>query len=285
MDVYLGVDVGSTSTKAAVVNANGEVLAKSYLMTAGQPLEAIKQVMAQLAPVGRGQGAGDGDVGVTGSGRYLVGSFIGADLIKNEITAQTRAALQIDPRGRHHLRAWRPGLQVRLPAERHGARLPDEQGLRGRHRQLHRRAGRAAGGLHPHAASSRRLAFDAGSLLDLGEKCTAFMSQAVTSAQHAGVSMETIVASLSTSLAKNYRSKVVSGRKVGEHIFLTGAVFYNDAVVAAFRAEFPGKTFIVPVHKEVTGAIGAALLAAEALPAGPQSGFKGFAAMAEASTS
>ncbi|MGB2853588.1 MAG: BadF/BadG/BcrA/BcrD ATPase family protein, partial [Dehalococcoidia bacterium] len=94
---YLGVDIGSTSTKAVILDESGiKVMAKNYLMTAGRPVEAIKEVFRNLLP-DIGDNARIAGVGITGSGRYLVGSFVGADLIKNEITAQTRAAADIDP--------------------------------------------------------------------------------------------------------------------------------------------------------------------------------------------
>ncbi|MDH4068168.1 MAG: hypothetical protein OEU97_04440, partial [Dehalococcoidia bacterium] len=94
---YLGVDVGSTSTKAVIMDESGRrLLAKNYLMTAGRPVEAVRQVFRNLLQQDAGKVRIAG-VGVTGSGRYLVGGFIGADLIKNEITAQTRAAAEVDP--------------------------------------------------------------------------------------------------------------------------------------------------------------------------------------------
>ncbi|HAV10513.1 MAG TPA: hypothetical protein DCX22_02720, partial [Dehalococcoidia bacterium] len=90
-----------------------------------------------------------------------------------------------------------------------------------------------------------------------------------------GVSIQVITASLANSIAKNYLSKVVGARKLGKKIILTGAVFYNQAVVSAFSKQLKDKTLMVPEHKEVTGAIGAALLAKEDLH-GRQSRFKGF---------
>ncbi|MBI4321272.1 MAG: hypothetical protein HY675_22505 [Chloroflexi bacterium] len=281
LDVYLGVDVGSTSTKAAVISRTGQVLAKSYLMTAGQPLEAVKKVMANLAPEVEGK-VRVRAAGVTGSGRYLVGSFIGADLIKNEITAQTRAALQIDPRVNTIFELG--GQDSKFVYLENGTALDY---------QMNKACAAGTGsfidelaeqlGISTRTGEFARLAFDATNQMDLGEKCTAFMSQAVTSAQHAGVATEVIVASLALSLAKNYISKVVAGRRIGDHVFLTGAVFYNEAVVSAFKAELPGKTYVVPEHKEVTGAIGAALLAMEATPADAESRFRGFSKVAEAS--
>jgi predicted CoA-substrate-specific enzyme activase len=281
VDVALGVDVGSTSTKAAVIDPDGRVLAKSYLMTAGQPLEAVKQLMANLVPMVEGK-VRVRAVGVTGSGRYLVGHFIGADLIKNEITAQTRAAVQIDPRVNTIFELG--GQDSKYVYLENGTVLDY---------QMNKACAAGTGsfidelseqlGISTRTGEFARLAFAADCQLDLGEKCTAFMSQAITSAQHAGVGLEVIVSSLATSLAKNYRSKVVGTRRVGDRIFLTGAVFYNDAAVSAFKAEFPGKTLVVPEHKEVTGAIGAALLALESMPEGAESRFKGFSAVARAS--
>ncbi|MCL5784837.1 MAG: acyl-CoA dehydratase activase [Patescibacteria group bacterium] len=280
-EVGLGVDVGSTSTKAAVITPGGEVLAKTYLMTAGQPLEAIKQVMANLVPMVEGRVMVKA-VGVTGSGRYLVGNFIGADLIRDEITAQTRAALNIDPQVNTIFEMG--GQDSKYVYLENGVVLEY---------QMNKACAAGTGsfidelseqlGVSTRNGEFARKAFDAEEQLDLGEKCAAFMSQAVTAAQHAGASLEKIVSSLSISLAKNYRSKVVGMRRVGNHIVLTGAVFYNEAAVSAFRAEYPDKTFVVPVHKEVTGAIGAALLALEEQPADKLSQFKGFSQLAEAS--
>ena len=79
---YLGVDVGSTSTKAVILDESGKtILAKNYLMTAGRPIDAVKQVFRNLLSDGA-EKVNIAGVGVTGSGRYLIGSLIGADLSK-----------------------------------------------------------------------------------------------------------------------------------------------------------------------------------------------------------
>jgi predicted CoA-substrate-specific enzyme activase len=242
----LGVDVGSTSTKAAVITPDGEVLAKSYHMTVGQPLEAIKRVMADLARAVEGRVVVRG-VGATGSGRYLVGHFVGADLIRNEISAQTRAARHIDPTVDTIFELG--GQDSKYVYLRHGAILEY---------QMNKACAAGTGsfidelaeqlGAPTRTGEFARLAFEAGVQLDLGERCAAFMAQAVTSAQHAGVPAGIVAASLATSLAKNYCSKVVGRGRVGQRMLLTGAVFYNEAIVAAFKAEFPDRTFVVPEH-------------------------------------
>ena len=87
---YLGVDIGSTSTKAVVLDDSGkEILAKNYLMTSGRPIDAVKKVFSNLLQDGAGKVDISG-VGVTGSGRYLIGSLIGADLIKQQYRLPNR---------------------------------------------------------------------------------------------------------------------------------------------------------------------------------------------------
>jgi len=92
---YLGVDVGSISTNLVVIDEEKNLFAKRYLMTAGRPVEAIKRGLKEI-----GEELGDRvkimGVGTTGSGRYLTGDFIGADIVRNEITAQATASAHID---------------------------------------------------------------------------------------------------------------------------------------------------------------------------------------------
>jgi len=270
---YLGVDVGSTSTKAVIMDELGtQLLGKNYLMTAGRPVEAIRQVFRNLLRDGADKVKIAG-VGVTGSGRYLVGGFIGADLIKNEITAQTRAAAEMDPEADI---IEIGGQDSKLVIKRNGVVV-----------DYHMNKACAAGtgsfidelaemlGISVTNGEFADLAFAAPHTIELGTRCAAFMGQAVASAQQEGVPLEIITASLANSIAKNYLSKVVEHRKLGDKVILTGAVFYNKAVVSAFHQQLEGKTLTVPEHKEVSGAIGAALLARESM-AGQESKFKGF---------
>ncbi len=275
---YMGIDVGSTSTKGVILDKSGKtIMAKNYLMTAGQPLEAVKQVLSNLyAAVG--DTAEIAGVGVTGSGRYLVGSFIGSDIIKNEITAQTRAAAELAPDADI---IEIGGQDAKLVIKRNGVVIDY---------QMNKACAAGTGsfidelaemlGVQVKNGQFANLAFEAPYLIDLGSRCAAFMGQAVASAQQEGVQMEVITASLSSSIARNYLSKVVEHRRLGDEVILTGAVFYNEAVVAAFQQLLEDRNIIVPQHKEVTGAIGAALLAREEMAEG-KSRFKGFQRLIE----
>ena len=270
---YLGVDVGSTSTKAVILDESGKrILAKNYLMTAGRPIDAVKQVFRNLLRDGADKVRIAG-TGVTGSGRYLIGSLIGADIVKNEITAQTRAAAEIDPEA-DIIEVG--GQDSKLVIKRNQVVVDY---------QMNKACAAGTGsfidelaemlGVSVKNGDFANLAFGASHTIDLGTRCAAFMGQAVASAQQEGVPLEVITASLATSIAKNYLSKVVGSRKLGSKIILTGAVFYNQAVVSAFNEQLKGKTLTVAEHREVSGAIGAALLAKEMI-SGHQSKFKGF---------
>ncbi|MDD5093309.1 MAG: acyl-CoA dehydratase activase [Dehalococcoidia bacterium] len=276
---YLGVDVGSTSTKAVIIDQSGKtVLAKHYLMTAGRPLEAVKEVFRHLYDEWVGDNATIAGVGVTGSGRYLVGSFIGADMIKNEITAQTRAGEELEPEADI---IEIGGQDSKLVIKRNGVVVDY---------QMNKACAAGTGSFIDELAEMldvsvkdgqfANLAFEAPHTIDLGSRCAAFMGQAVSTAQQEGVPIEIITASLSNSIARNYLSKVVEMRRLGDKVILTGAVFYNQAVVSAFKQLLPDKQLIVPEHNEVSGAIGAALLAKEEMTdAGSK--FKGFRKVAD----
>ena len=95
IEAYVGVDVGSISTNIVVIDKHQNVLSRRYLMTAGRPLEAVKRGLYEV-----GLEVGDKVIvcgaGTTGSGRYLTGDFIGADIAKNEITAHATAAANVN---------------------------------------------------------------------------------------------------------------------------------------------------------------------------------------------
>jgi predicted CoA-substrate-specific enzyme activase len=110
--VCIGLDIGSVSTKAVALSAAGELLAAVYLLTAGRPLEAAKRSLDGLA--GHIREAGIAAVGVTGSGRKLVGHAVGADLAIDEITAQARVPARVG--------------RMPTPSSRSAARTPSSYG-------------------------------------------------------------------------------------------------------------------------------------------------------------
>lgn len=255
--VYLGIDVGSVSTNLVLIDEAGKVLAKRYLMTAGQPLEAVKQGLKELGEEWENKVEILG-VATTGSGRFLVGDFVGADVVKNEITAQATAASAIDPKVDTIIEIG--GQDSKFIRLKNGAIIDF---------QMNKACAAGTGSFLEEQADSlgisiykefAELALSASNPAPLGERCTVFMKSDLVHYQQKGVPKEDLVAGLCYAIAYNFLNKVVEGRPIGEHIFFQGGVAANKGVVAAFE-QLLGKPIIVPPHHEVTGAIGAALLA------------------------
>jgi predicted CoA-substrate-specific enzyme activase len=270
IEAFLGVDVGSVSTNVVVIDRRMRVLSKCYLPTAGRPIEAVKQglaeVGAEIGPLVRIMGAG-----TTGSGRYLTGDMIGADVVRNEITAQATAAAAIDPTVDT---IFEIGGQDSKYISLHNGIVVDFE--------MNKACAAGTGSFLEEQAERLGIrikqefeehAFDAASPCRFGERCTVFIESDMVHAMHTGAGVNELAAGLAYSIVYNYLNKVVAGKRVGNRIFFQGGVAANKSVVAAFE-KITGRPITVPPHHEVTGAIGAAILAMRETAGG--SSFKGF---------
>jgi len=118
------------------------------------------------------------------------------------------------------------------------------------------------------------LALSSPAPVPLGERCTVFMESDLVRQQQLGASVDELVSGLSYSIVRNYLNRVVGDRKIGKRVFLQGGTASNPGVVAAFEKVL-GQEVTVPPHHDVTGAIGAAILAMRA-DTGKSTKFKGF---------
>ena len=268
---YLGVDVGSISTNVVVIDRDMKVLAREYLMTAGRPLEAIteglRRVGTKLAGRVKIMGAA-----TTGSGRYLTGDFIGADVVRNEITAQATAAAAINPEVDTILEIG--GQDSKFISLKNGAIVDfmmNKVCAAGTGSYLEEQAEKLGISIKEEFG---RLALEAKNPVRMGERCTVFMESDIVHHQQRGAVKEDLVAGLSYSIVHNYLNKVAEDRPIGNTIFYQGATAANRGIVAAFEKVL-GKKVTVPPHHDVTGAIGAALLALRERT-WDESGFKGF---------
>ncbi|MHB8996544.1 MAG: acyl-CoA dehydratase activase [Armatimonadota bacterium] len=268
---YLGVDIGSISTNVVVIDEAGKVLSKRYLMTAGKPIEAVRQGLREVGA----EVADRVDIKgccTTGSGRYLIADFIGADVVKNEITAQARGALAIDPLVDTIFEIG--GQDSKYISLSNGAVVDFEMNkvcAAGTGSFLEEQAEKLGISIKGEFAD---LAFKSQSPIDLGERCTVFMESELMKHQQGGTEIPDLVAGLAYSIATNYLNRVVARKPVGERIFFQGGTAFNKAVVAAFEM-VTQKPITVPAHNEVTGALGCALIALEH-DTGAGSRFKGF---------
>ncbi len=270
-DVFLGVDIGSISTNLVLIDRKKRVVARKYLMTAGNPLEAVKRGMAEI-----GEEMGDRvmvkGATTTGSGRFLVGDFIGADVVKNEITAHARGAVNVRPDVDTIFEIG--GQDSKYISLKDGAVVDftmNKVCAAGTGSFLEEQAEKLGISIK---GEFSKLALESNAPAMLGERCTVFMESSLNKLQQTGTPKKDLLAGLSYSIVKNYLSTVVGDRKVGDVILFQGGTAYNRAVKAAFEKEC-GKTIIVPPHHDVLGALGCALIAFENEPeAGSR--FRGF---------
>jgi predicted CoA-substrate-specific enzyme activase len=261
--LYLGVDVGSISTNLVVMNEACDILIKRYMMTRGRPVEVVKEGIREIyEELTRrfGNGYKIGGVCTTGSGRYLIAEILGADLVKNEITAQARAAFHIDPEVDTIFEIG--GQDSKYISLEEGAIVDFEMNkvcAAGTGSFLEEQAEHLELDIE---SSFQDAAFSSTLPADLGERCTVFMETALINQQQRGISKEDLAAGLCYSIAKNYLQKVVQNKKIGKKIFFQGGVASNVAVKSAFE-NILGKEITVPPHNEVTGAWGCCLLARE----------------------
>ncbi|HUW20333.1 MAG TPA: acyl-CoA dehydratase activase [Sedimentisphaerales bacterium] len=259
IEAWVGVDVGSLSTNVAVIDRQRRILAKAYLMTAGKPLEAVRQGMDVVGRKVAGKvkilGAAS-----TGSGRYLTGDFIGADLVINEITAQAAGAAIVNPSVDTIFEIG--GQDSKYISLENGVVVDFEMNhacAAGTGSFLEEQAQRLDIKIDREFAEC---AFRSDSPVKLGERCTVFMESDLLSYQQQGAKTEDLVAGLSYSIVANYLNRVVGRRKIGKNICFQGGTAFNKAVWAAFEM-VTGKPILVPDHHEVTGALGAAAIAAD----------------------
>jgi predicted CoA-substrate-specific enzyme activase len=262
---FLGIDIGSTSTKYALTDARGQMVHKRYIPTQGKPVEAVQSLLRHLRAQ-MGSELEIAGVATTGSGRSVVGDFLRADLIIDEITAHARGAVAIDPTvdtifeiggqdskyisiGRGHpldfdmnkVCAAGTGSFLHELANKHGIDIVGE---------------------------FEEIALASEKPVKLAERCTVFMESDLMFYHQRGAARDDLMAGLCYAIVHNYLNRVVGKRRIGERVMFLGGPSLNRAVVAAFENVL-GRGLLVPRHREVLGAYGAAVCLQEKMLAAP----------------
>ena len=256
--LFLGIDVGSVSTKAVVIGADARLAGSCYLPTAGKPVGALRAAMASL----RAQLPPDARIlrtVTTGSGRHLARDLVGADEVVDEITAQARGATHFRPDADTVFEiGGQDSKYIRLSGGRVTRFEMNRACAAGTGAFLEEQAGRLGIDIRRDFAPA---ALSSSSPVRLGSRCTVFMdSDLVHHLQH-GASRADLCAGLAYSVARNYLDKVVGSRSVGSVVVFQGGVARNEAVRAAFERVLGSRVETHP-HPETSGAWGAALIAA-----------------------
>jgi predicted CoA-substrate-specific enzyme activase len=267
--VYLGIDVGSISTKGIFINKNRVVIAETYLRTQSRPIEALKQLLKELflqVPDAEVKGAG-----TTGSARRLAGVIVGADIIKNEIIAHAIASSHFYPEARTIIEIGGQDSKIILLNDG----IPVDFAMNtvcaaGTGSFLEHQAQRLGIPIEDFG----KYALKAQTGVTIAGRCTVFAESDMIHKAQLGVAIEEIIRGLCDAIVRNYLSTVAKGKNIKPLILFQGGVAANLGVRDAFERALNQK-IIVPKYFLTMGAIGAALLAQEYIERGGYTKFAG----------
>ncbi len=272
MEVYLGIDVGSVTTKLAVLGRDDELVTHIYLPTQGKPIDMVQQCLKQIKPQ-LPEDVSIRGVATTGSARYLAGVIVGADLVKNEITSHAVATLQYVPQVQTIIEIG--GQDSKIIIVRDG--VVTDFGMNtvcaaGTGSFLDHQALRLDMSIEEFA----QRALDTNTPVRIAGRCTVFAESDMVHKQQMGHRIEDILYGLCQALVRNYLNNVGLGKDIKPPIVFQGGVAFNQGIVRALQEELGTEVIVLP-HHEIMGAIGAALLVHEEMINNNNgSQFKGF---------
>jgi len=253
---YLGLDIGSISTKGVIIDENNKIVAQSYLWTEGNPIGAVKNVLEELKKCLEGEYKIVG-VGTTGSARELIGTILKASVVKNEITAHAIGTLSFykDVKTIFEIGGQDSKIIIidngvivdyamnTLCAAGTGSFLSSQA----------KRLGIPVEEFGDYALRSKNAVKIAG-------RCTVFAESDLVHKIQIGHSKEDIIAGLCESIVNNYLNNVGKGKHIEAPIVFQGGVSKNVGVVKAFE-KITGEKIIVNDNSHLMGAIGIAIIA------------------------
>ncbi len=252
-EIYMGFDIGSTSTKAVISSGENIPLLGYYTYTSGKPIESVFSIMEALEEYmaahrwfPRFLG-----VGTTGSGRKLIGKIINADLILDEITAHAKAAVHLHPEIDTIIEIG--GQDAKFTALKNGEVVFSQMNAvcaAGTGSFIEEQAIKLGVSLTEYA---RRVEGKRSPLTS--DRCTVFMERDLNNFINDGYSVEELLAAVLYSVRDNYLKKVAMEGLIGKKVCFQGATARNRALVAVFEQKL-GREIFVSRFCHLTGAMG-----------------------------
>ena len=254
---YLGIDIGSISTKGVIIDKDNNILYSEYLWTEGNPIEAVKRVIKSLEKQFDKEKYQIVQIGTTGSARKLIGTILNASVIKNEITAHAIGTTSLYPQIKTILEIGGQDSKIILI----------EDGIAVDYAMNTLCAAGTGAFLSSQAKRLNVAVEDFGSIAltsknptKIAARCTVFAESDLIHKAQMGYKKEDIIAGLCKSVAVNYLNNVGKGKKINSPIIFQGGVSKNIGVKKAFE-DLLGQEVIVDKNGHLMGALGAAILA------------------------
>ena len=254
---YLGIDVGSISTKGVIIDDGNIILSSEYIWTEGAPIDAVKKLVGLLEKQFDKKEYKIVAAGTTGSARKLVGSVLGATMVKNEITAHAVGTTAFYPDVRTILEIG--GQDSKIILVENGVAVDYAMNTLC-----------AAGTGAFLSSQAKRLGIEIEDIGDIALKsehpasiaarCTVFAESDLVHKIQMGYLKEDIIAGVCNAVVSNYLNNVGKGKRIVSPVVFQGGVSKNRGVVAAFEKALGCKVLVDP-NGHLMGAIGAAILA------------------------
>lgn len=257
LEAYMGIDVGSISTKGVIINGENQILASAYIWTEGNPIGAVKKLIALLEQQFDKEHYRIVATGTTGSARRLVGSVLGATMIKNEITAHAVGTTTFYPKVRTILEIG--GQDSKIILVENGVAIDYAMNTlcaAGTGAFLSSQAKR----LGVEVEDMGSIALTSSHPTQIAARCTVFAESDLVHKIQMGHPKEDIIAGICNAVVSNYLNNVGKGKKILFPVVFQGGVSKNIGVVAAFEKAL-GCKVIVDENGHLMGALGAAILA------------------------
>jgi len=270
VNAYLGIDVGSVSTNITVLDQIGTAVDTLYVRTQGRPIVAVQEGLREIQQ--RNPGLVVKGVGTTGSGRHLTGVIVGADSVKNEITAHAVAAMHIVPDVQTVLEIG--GQDSKIIIIRNGVVTDFAMNTvcaAGTGSFLDQQAAR----LNIPIEKFGDIALESTAPVRIAGRCAVFAESDMIHKQQTGHPISDILNGLCQALVRNYLNNVGKGKQIVGPVLFQGGVAANKGMKRAFE-EALGCPVVIPPHHNVMGAVGAALLAREEIADTKPTAFRGF---------
>jgi len=257
-ECYLGVDIGSISTKGVIIDANYQIITSKYIWTEGNPVEAVKKLISELKKNLTKNYVIKG-IGTTGSARKLIGLMLDANVVKNEITAHAVGTLNFYPNVRTILEIG--GQDSKIILLNNGIITDYAMNTlcaAGTGSFLSSQAKRLGVDIEEFG----NIAINSQNPVKIAARCTVFAESDLIHKANSGYSKEDIIAGLCRSIVLNYLNNVGKGKKITGPIVFQGGVSKNKGVVKYFK-EVLHEDIIVDENSHLMGAIGIAILASK----------------------
>lgn len=254
---YLGIDIGSTSTKAALVSSEGVMTVGLYTRTSGRPLEAVKSIFETIEDISKKKNLTIKIIGAgtTGSGRKFIGKIIGADCVIDEITAHARAAFDLNPAIDTIIEIG--GQDAKFTTMRNGMvnfSVMNSVCAAGTGSFIEEQAARLGCSLAEISPRTEKMRAPM-----VSDRCTVFMERDINHILSNGHSVDEALSSVLHSVRDNYLTKVAVEGAIGMNVCFQGATAKNKMLVAAFEQKL-NKPIYVSEFCHLTGALGVALV-------------------------